>query len=72
MNIVGIDPGVNGGFALLSDGVLIEYMATPKTGTEIDTQKINEWFKDIRVERNIEVDLIVIEDVHAIFGASAK
>lgn len=62
MNI-GIDPGVNG-FITVFDGEWKHY-PIPKIGTEVDVNSLSLIFKSLSGHA-------VIEDVHAIFGSSAK
>ena len=65
MNILGCDPGINGGFAYVSDGEIIETLRTPKIGNELDIKSIANFID------KYDVDLVVVEDVHAIYGSSA-
>lgn len=60
---IGIDPGVDG-FISTFDGEWKHY-EMPKIGTELDVQALSELFKSLHGKA-------VIEDVHAIFGSSAK
>tara|TARA_R110000803_G_scaffold210835_1_gene284171 strand:+ start:41068 stop:41580 length:513 start_codon:yes stop_codon:yes gene_type:complete len=71
MKILGIDPGSDGGLCILEDGVIIKTMSTPNfkdcNGNKIiDTYKVGDFISEN------EVDHIFIEDVHAIYGISAK
>lgn len=64
--ILGVDPGINGGLALLSmENKLITTIKipiwAPKTKKEIDTLAINLFF----ARWAMEIGLMVIEDVHA-------
>ena len=65
-NIVGIDPGKNGGIVLITDEG-IRYWCIPKISKEVDLRKLNKIFSMIP-----ENCMIFIEKVHAIFGSSAK
>jgi hypothetical protein len=71
MVILGIDPGKDGGFAILEDGIVIKTMATPNIKDKnnngiVDCLKVSEFLSENTI------DEIIIEDVHAIFGSSAK
>lgn len=59
--IIGIDIGVKGGIAALYDNELI-YQPLGETKTWID------WIKRFKVKPQV----VIIEDLHSIFGASAK
>lgn len=59
--VVGIDIGANGGFAMLYDGQLTyQKLVSPHI-----------WIKVIKKYKG-KPDVVVIEDLHSIFGASAK
>jgi len=65
---IGIDIGKNGGVAVFRDGICEEALATPQIGGEIDVPALRNTLLDWRL-----VDIhACIEDVHSIFGASAK
>lgn len=67
---VGIDVGKDGGIAVFVDDELKDYCVTPNIGTEIDLKHISEILNSYCP---IEDDYhIVVEDVHALFGSSAK
>lgn len=55
MKILGIDPGQNGGIAVIVDGALIECVAMPETEHDI-----NEIF-----ERNADAKVAFLEQVHS-------
>ena len=65
---IGIDPGTKGGIAILT-GVLNHIHPMPIWEGKIDTEKLAR----LLFENNGGEDVVIIvEDVHAIFGASAK
>lgn len=64
---VGIDVGVNGGIAILDGDRKLQLYSIPKIGTHVDYREL---YFIIRHINNVEY--VVIEDIHAIFGASAK
>lgn len=67
---VGIDVGKDGAIAVFVDDELIDYCVTPNIGTEIDLRQISQILNSYCP---IEDDYhVVIEDVHAIAGSSAK
>lgn len=67
---VGIDVGKDGGIAVFVDDELIDYCVTPNIGTEIDLKRVCEILNSYcPIENDYH---IVIEDVHALFGSSAK
>jgi len=66
MSILGIDPGINGGLALISDdGAMAEYI--PTLGGYIDLPTLATWLR----ENQTRIDGAYLEHVHAIFGSSA-
>lgn len=69
---VGIDVGKNGGIAILTSKE-VKVLATPTTGTtakkEIDKQAIKKLLVDL--SKSDHQVVVVVEDVHSIFGASA-
>lgn len=67
---IGIDVGKDGGIAVFVDDQLINYGVTPNIGTQIDLKHIS---TILNRYCPIEDDYhVVIEDVHALFGSSAK
>lgn len=71
--IIGIDPGKDGGiFALVSDistnNVEVIMYTMPKLGDIIDLKTLNSYLKEL----NVYDCLVFLEDVHAIYGSSAK
>jgi len=65
MIIAGIDPGVNGAIVILdSGGNVISKNVSPKIAKKIDVHGYVNMLRQ-------KIDLVVIEDVHAIFGCSA-
>lgn len=65
---VGIDVGKDGGIVIFSNRDIVLKMTMPCIGNQIDLCCIRSVFLDY-VENDIHA---VIEDVHALFGASAK
>lgn len=63
---VGIDIGKNGGIAIIDEKGNLATMATPKVGNQIDVGRIKQFLL------SYENPTCVIEDVHSIFGTSAK
>lgn len=67
--IIGIDPGLDGAFVFLTeDGTVIDKQIMPKIGKVLDLRAIS----DILNVPDKQGWHIFIEEVHAIFGASAK
>lgn len=71
MIILGIDPGINGGLAILENGVVIHTLPMPKmedqNGTNIvDSNVLCNLFEEYNFDK------VVIEDIHSIYGTSAK
>lgn len=62
MIIVGIDPGNNGGIALLRHGQLIYADHLPIVGKALSAHLLNNWFGDILPD---VPDMVVVEQVHA-------
>lgn len=71
MRILGIDPGKDGGFAILEDGIVIKTLATPNI-KDVNNNGVVDCVKVSEFIRENAVDKVVIEDVHAIFGTGAK
>src|SRR5690554_174431 len=63
---IGIDPGAKGGIVALRGNEIIMSIATPEKGGDMDVEAI--LFEVTRYPDAI----IIIEDVHSIFGSSAK
>jgi hypothetical protein len=67
--IIGVDPGKDGACTIMDiNGKIIEKKVMPKIGKEFDSQEFNNFilkYKD-------DISHVYIENVHAIFGASAK
>lgn len=65
-----IDPGLDGGLALMKDGIVIKTMAMPnkiRNGNNVvDGYKLGNF-----IEQN-HIDRVIIEDVHAIYGSGSK
>jgi crossover junction endodeoxyribonuclease RuvC len=62
MIIVGIDPGNNGGIALLHDDRLIYADHLPIVGKTLSGHLLNNWFADIEPDTPA---MVVVEQVHA-------
>lgn len=63
---VGIDPGAKGAFCLLAPATQeVAFMSTTDKPV-----KLLEWFKEIN--RDLNLALIMIEEVHSLYGMSAK
>jgi|SRR6056297_316491 len=81
---IGIDPGKNGFICIMNDldGMIIngdnpditikEYYNIPIIGQEVDLNTMDSIFKNISMGVRFENYHCCIEDVHAIFGSSAK
>ena len=69
MIIVGIDPGKNGGIAIINGNDIILH-TIPQIAKEVDVRGLFDIFEGIRL--NTEPAKIIIEDVHSVFSASAK
>lgn len=66
---IGIDPGKNGFLTVINQKGYFEFYPIPLVGKELDILKINDIISSIISE---ESDFhCVIEDVHALYGASA-
>lgn len=65
---IGIDPGKDGAWAIVYPHGEIEYHVFSKIGDEVDISDLNNRLKAM----SQKVRHCVIEDVHSIFGASAK
>ena len=73
---VGVDVGKNGGvFAMYDDGVVIVKEAIPKLKgeDEVDYVELLHIFRHItRASRRKAEAIVIIEDVHSLYGMSAK
>jgi hypothetical protein len=69
MIFVGIDPGKNGGIAIINDQEIILH-TIPQVSKEVDVRGLFDIFEGIKL--NTDPSKIVIEDVHSVFGASAS
>ena len=67
---VGVDPGINGFICILHKDSNFSY-PVPKIKNKVDYQELSKLFWDISFEYAGKIHL-VLEDVHAIFGAGAK
>jgi hypothetical protein len=68
---VGIDPGKDGGIAIIYPSGKIEAFATPKAADEIDISAIQKKFRVLGTLAKLGKVQCVLEDVHSIFGSSA-
>lgn len=69
MIILGIDPGANGGLALLnSDTLQLELHTVPKVKSKVDYRE----YSKLLIELVNRADKVVVEEVHSIYGMSAK
>ena len=66
MCIVGIDPGKNGGIVVLNKGAIIDQKIMPTIDGRISGKELLDFLSPY------DVDVIAIEDVHSIYGTSAK
>lgn len=75
MVYLGIDPGKSGGIALISDTGKVSVFATPTTkDNELDIEAIYQLLYETQyvcIQQNQQL-YCVLEDVHSIFGMSAK
>lgn len=69
MIISGIDPGVKGAVSILNNGKLVELISTPMFNGEID---YNEFLKVSNKMKEMGVEHVFLEQVHALFNSSAK
>ncbi len=73
MNIyVGIDPGKDGGIVILFPDNSVEKFTIPLIGGFVDEKSLSDIFRNIKIfeeEHNVKA---ILEDVHSIFGTSAK
>lgn len=66
--VLGIDPGLSGGIVMLDDNKQIYFkIVMPVKDGEINSNALKSIMQELT-----DKDHIVIEDVHSIFGASAK
>lgn len=68
---IGIDIGKSGGIALFVDGVCLAAVSTPQIAGEIDVVKLVRMIRDW-IPTKQDSFHVAIEDVHAIYGCSAK
>lgn len=67
MKFIGIDVGVNGGISIIDEDRLLTTYTIPRVKTKVDLAALN----DILADQGNSV-YVCIEDVHSIFGSSAK
>jgi len=69
MIYIGIDPGAKGGIAYINTETGKSGKAqTPTLGGDVDIQKFCEFIKSLTKGEH----MVIVEDVHSVFGASAK
>ncbi len=66
---VGVDPGINGGIFVINEANQMKAWKMPTLGDGIDAKAICNIFKGISRAHETSV---IIEQVHSIFGSSAK
>jgi len=67
---IGIDPGKSGGIVAVSNGgTVIAKQSMPLLGDSLDVLAIYDLFTSLMVNYN---PVVVLEDVHSIFGSSAS
>lgn len=67
---IGVDPGKEGYITVMRGGLITHY-PIPKVGKEIDLHALAELIIKISEDCDIRNTIVVIEDVHALFGSSA-
>ncbi len=67
---IGIDPGKTGFISVIDESGVIIYYPIPRIGIQVDMNKLNLVFNEIK--QNFGDLHCAIEDVHAVFGSSAK
>ena len=74
MNIVlSIDPGINGGVAVFHDGVLKSLHTIPEVAKgKVDYNELYNLLESKSKNETFGDTTIVLEEVHSVFGASAK
>jgi hypothetical protein len=73
---IGIDPGKQGAIAYMSGGKVLKYMSIPLIKTEINVRELAhlltpDYIMNETLNGTCEIS-VALEDVHAMFGASAK
>lgn len=64
MRVLGIDPGMNGGLAILDgNSAIVEVM--PTAANQLDLAALTRWLKQQ------EIDMVFLEEVHAIYKVAA-
>lgn len=66
---IGIDPGINGGIFVINEASQTKAWKMPTHGDDIDAKAICDIFKGVSRAHEVSV---IIEQVHSIFGSSAK
>jgi len=72
---IGVDIGKNGAIAKLTEDNQLTYHALPQTGGQISLKGIVDIFEEVEIWLKSDKDnhlLVGLEDVHSIFGSSAK
>lgn len=69
MKIIGIDPGINGAVTCMDESGEVDFIEIiPRNAGGIDASILN----DLLADPHGEIIRVYIEDVHAIYGSSAK
>lgn len=75
---IGCDPGKQGGLCAIYEDGSLKMFKTPLVNKEIDINKFKNLMVDLAGDINLDTGnwendiLVVVEDVHAIFGSSAS
>ena len=69
--IIGVDPGKEGFITVKTESNMVHY-PVPTVGKELDLHALAELIVDIVGNCDIDRTMVVIEDVHAIQGSSAR
>lgn len=74
MRVIGIDPGANGAIACLDlEGKVESIRVMPKIASGFDGDEFNKILKSFYADATCkDIEEVYIEDVHALFGSSAK
>lgn len=65
MQYIGIDPGKTGGIAVIEDKKLVDYIPVPTVGKDLNIDFLVKYLKGRDA-------FCILEDVHSIYGTSAK
>lgn len=69
--IVSIDPGATGGIAVFEDGLLTSLHAIPRVKEKIDYNELSNILLS-HIEDDYHHVTVVLEEVHSVYGSSAK